>query len=143
MKKDRAKQVAHFFLITLIVINYAHGFLPEFKNPEKSNLSFSENSGIFDNEYYLAIPNKTYLILISPGMFIGKILRYIIYDQETKPWPRFPIKKREGEKEEMIVQNPGKSYQGFYIYSNKNLQASPIIYTKRYKTKLQVMRKPL
>jgi hypothetical protein len=143
MKKDRAKQVAHFFLIVFIVMNYAHGFLPQFLSAKNANLSFFEYLDFIELKYGSSIPNKALIIVISPGMLIGKILRYIVYGQEVETWPRFPMEKREGKKEEMIVQNPGKSHQGFFIHSNNNLHAWPILYIKRYKTKLKVMRKPL
>lgn len=131
MKKDRAKKIAHFFLIVFIVMNYAHGFIPQFISAKNATLSFSEYLDVIEQKYGSSIPNKALIIVISPGMLVGKLLRHIVYDQEVETWPRFPMKKREGEKEEMIVQNPGKSHQGFFIHSNKNLQARPnLLYQK-------------
>ncbi len=98
MKKDRAKQVAHFFLIVFIVMNYAHGFIPQFISAKNASLSFFEYLDFIELKYGSSIPNKALIILISPGMIVGKILRHIVYGHEVESWPRFPMKKREGKK---------------------------------------------
>lgn len=121
MKKDRAKKITRFFLIIFIVMNYAHGFLPQYLSPKTANSSFSEYLNFIELKYGSSIPNKVLILVISPGMLVGKILRYIVYNQEVKPMPKIPIKKREGGKGRNDSSKPWQKSPGFFYTFKQEL----------------------
>lgn len=92
---ERARKILFkLFLVILICMNYAHGFLPQV-HATKPEPSYSRYLDAGTEKLGNSLRTLIYLNLIYPGAFLGRLVHGIMYDSGDRPWPRIDTPERK------------------------------------------------
>ena len=90
------------FLVIFIIMNYAHGFLPQVKAAQPV-LSYPKYLDAGTEQHGNSLRVKVFLTLIYPGAFVGRLVHDIINDSGNKPWPRINQEDEDEERKIMVT----------------------------------------